>query len=67
VLQYIGFTLTSDSKTVTRRIYSLFDMLGDVGGLNDALVLITSVILSGFTPAWFDVAKAKAIFKYRTD
>jgi hypothetical protein len=32
-----------------RRVYSVFDILGDVGGLNDALTLICQILVSFFT------------------
>jgi len=36
-----------------RRIYSFFDMIGDVGGLKDGLVLIFNKFLAIFTPLFF--------------
>jgi len=47
------FEFSYNKVNYERRIYSFFDMLGDVGGLNDALVLIFSYVLRIFTPVFF--------------
>jgi hypothetical protein len=38
--------ISNKGKTTERRVYPILDMIGDVGGLNDALILIFSSIVS---------------------
>jgi len=48
---YIG--LSDDSKIYEREIYCLLDFIGDLGGLFDGLIFITSMIFGFFVPSLF--------------
>ena len=36
-------------QMTTRQTYSLLDLLGDIGGLNDALFIMAELLLKGYT------------------
>jgi hypothetical protein len=50
---HMGFSLASIGSSQERRVYSLLDMIGDIGGFNDALVLIFNVIVTTFAGSMF--------------
>ena len=47
-----------------RTVYSIFDMLADVGGLNGSLSLICAWLLSFFTPLIFVARQTSQLFFY---
>jgi len=40
-------------------------MLGDVGGLFDALLVLSGILLSITLPSMFNVASVESLFKFR--
>ena len=53
----------SDDIVIQKRIrYSVWDLLGDVGGLNDGLILVCSLLTSAYTAASFKTKFLASIF-----
>mmetsp|Transcript_11685 Transcript_11685/g.14782 ORF Transcript_11685/g.14782 Transcript_11685/m.14782 type:complete len:117 (+) Transcript_11685:207-557(+) len=50
-----------------RRIYSLFDLMGDVGGFVEALYVLSFVSVSMFAQKMFKAAQIRDIFHVRTE
>jgi hypothetical protein len=48
-----------------RRVYSILDMIGDIGGFNDALILMFKVIVSTFTGSMFYMDLIPSLFTVR--
>ena len=47
-----------------RTVYSILDMLADVGGLTGSLTMIFGLILSIFTPLLFTARQTSQLFFY---
>ena len=50
---FINFELDSLSKTTIRKRYSFWEALSDVGGFNDGLTILVSIIMSPLSRAYF--------------
>jgi hypothetical protein len=61
----ISIKLASKGFTQERRVYSLLDMIGDIGGFNDALVLIFKLIVTTFTGSMFYMDLIPSLFTVR--
>jgi hypothetical protein len=48
-LAYISVAVSAKANIAERRVYSFMDMLGDVGGLSDAIIQIFSFLSAVFT------------------
>jgi hypothetical protein len=48
-------------------VYSFLDMLGDIGGLSDAVQMIFSVLVSFISSHLFIIDQVKRIFKARNN
>ena len=44
----LRITLKNEEKAFKRQVYSLLDMIGDLGGLYDGLLFITGFIISSY-------------------
>jgi len=60
----LTFQLSGNQITVQRRVETVFDMLANVGGLTDSLILIFQTILSIFTPVIFAAQQSSKMFYY---
>ena len=49
----IEIRLSRNQKVLSRTAYTLFDLLGDFGGFNDAIYLLFSVPMSFYSSAMF--------------
>jgi len=61
----INISLGIIENKYTSRVYSLLEMLGDVGGLFDAIRILSGILLSILLPSLFNVAVVKSLFKFR--
>ena len=57
-------SLKDEVKVVKRKVYTILDMVGDIGGLYDGLIIITSFILTLYNTSAFDSALVANIFKF---
>ena len=55
---------TVQSKVIKRSVYTLLDMVGDIGGLHDGLLVITSLLLGIYNASVFDGALAGTLVKF---
>ena len=62
---FLNFWLDSKGGSIERKAYSFLDMLGDIGGLSDAISLIGSLLASIFSEHLFSIEKVNTIFKTR--
>jgi len=51
-------------KEYERTVYSIFDMLGDVGGLQDGLIMIFQRIVGLFSTVFFAARQSSQLFYY---
>jgi len=58
-------SLKSEQKVYKRKVYSLLDMIGDVGGLHEALFLLGSFLLHSYNACMFDLALVGNLFKFQ--
>jgi len=63
----MDITLSSKSISHERRVYALLDMFGDVGGFSDAIMMLFSTILGGYSPSLFFASVLQAVFRIDTD
>ena len=63
----VQFRLNNRVHEFDRRIYSLFDMIGDVGGFLEAIYVINFVLISLYATKVFKAEQIKDIFHIRTD
>ena len=56
--------LDSEIKVFKREVYSFLDMIGDIGGLFDGLLIITAFLLSTYNESMFELSLAKNLFKF---
>jgi len=54
--------MNSHMRIYERTVYSVMDLLGDVGGFNDAVEEITQVLVGLLTPGIFLTSQIKSIF-----
>jgi len=59
--------LSSNAVSHERRVYALLDMVGDLGGFNDAIVIFFSLLLGNYSPNLFFKSVIKAVFRVDTD
>ena len=60
----IRLTLKGEEKAFKRQVYSLLDMIGDVGGLYDGLLFITGFIISSYNATMHHAALVSSLFKF---
>ena len=58
--------LTKESFDYQRRIYGFFDLLGDLGGVTEAIVLIFAFIFIPISEHQFTIEASKMLFLART-
>lgn len=59
--------LSSKSVSHERKVYALLDMIGDLGGFSDAIVISFSLLLGNYSPNLFFKSVIKAVFRVDTD
>lgn len=61
--------LLTSSNTISyeRRVYAMLDMIGDIGGFYDAMVLAFSLIMSNYSPNLFLASVISSIFRVAFD
>ena len=48
-----------------RKVYSLLDMIGDIGGLNDGLFFFVGFLVTSYNNCMFDLELVKTLFKFQ--
>ena len=48
--------LDSEIKVFKREVYSFLDMIGDIGGLFDGLLIFTTFLLSTYNESMFELS-----------
>ena len=56
--------MSGDTQVIKRQVYTLLDMVGDIGGLYNGLLLITGVFLTGYNASMFDIELVYRLFKF---
>jgi len=59
----VKFRLSPKTQNYERNVYTVLNMLGDIGGFNDALVIICTLLTSQFVPAFFAADFIQSAFK----
>jgi len=57
--------LKGEKKKFKRKVYSFLDMMGDIGGLHDALFLLAGILLNSYNSSMFDLALVKSLFVFQ--
>jgi hypothetical protein len=57
--------LDSEIKVFKREVYSFLDMIGDIGGLFDGLLIISAFLLSTYNESMFELSLVKNLFKFQ--
>jgi len=62
--KYLESTLRLSARHITyeRTSYQLLDMIGEVGGFNDAIMLIIEFAMSFYVPGLFVASFVKSVF-----
>lgn len=65
--KYVSVSFENDKhlRLITRSTYSFLDWLGDIGGLNDALVLIAQTLLAPASTFALQAKLLSTIFRFR--
>ena len=61
-LFYIGLNVGQNFRV--REVYNLFDWLGDIGGFQQVVFILSSLISSSFSSTLVTILKAESIYKY---
>ena len=56
--------LNEQEKTFKRQVYSLLELIGDIGGLLEGLKLITGSFIAFYNLSMFESALVKTLFKF---
>ena len=67
IVYILTIDLSSNAVSHERRVYALLDMVGDLGGFNDAIVILFSLLLGNYSPNLFFKSVIKAVFRVDTD
>lgn len=59
------FKLKSEEKLYKRAVYTFLDLIGDVGGLYDGLLIITGFLMSSYNATFFEKALGEGLFKFQ--
>jgi len=62
----IMYTLTSQTITHSRKVYSIFDLLADLGGVIYSVIIIFGILLSPVSEHNFILNASKSLFLART-
>jgi len=57
--------MKNDKKIFKRKVYSFLDMMADIGGLYDALFLITGFLINSYNAKMFELELVKSLFKFQ--
>ena len=58
----IKLRLKGEEKEFKRKVYTLMDLIGDVGGFNDGLLILVGLIVNFYGSSMFERAIAQSIF-----
>jgi len=58
-------SLKGEQKLYKRKVYSLLDMMGDIGGLHDALFLLASFLIGSYNASMLELALVRKLFKFQ--
>ena len=56
--------LVSEVKLYKREVYTFLNMLGDIGGLYDGLLILTCFLLTSYNASMFELEASKTLFKF---
>ena len=56
--------LADQEKIYKRQVYSLLDMLGNIGGLYDGLLILLSFLVGSYNASMFELSLGKSLFKF---
>ena len=59
------FYLTLDQKgeAIEQKVYSIWDLLADIGGFKDGLIMVFGGLFAVFDSKWFSIDLGKAVFR----
>jgi len=57
--------LRDEQKLSKRKVFSAMDMMGNIGGLYDALFFITGFLLNSYNASMLDLELVTNIFKFQ--
>ena len=63
----IQFILDGLQSTHTRKVYGFFDLLGEIGGIKEIILLIIGLVLMPFNEGLADIYLFKKLFKFKFD
>ena len=58
------FKVSIDRQNYSRETYSLLDWMGDLGGLIDALIIVTNYIVAPFAGYRLQAALTSSLFRF---
>ena len=64
VLAVFHFGLYQNHNISSREVYNIFDWLGDIGGIQGLILIISSTISGFFSSTLVPIQKAEMIYKY---
>ena len=59
--------LSSTNKIYNRKIYDILDLIGDIGGVTEVVMMVFGVFMYPITEHSFTLLAAKRLFLARTD
>ena len=61
----LEISLKNEEKVFKRTVYSLLELVGDIGGLYDGLLFITSFFLRYYNASMFEQKLVETLFKFQ--
>ena len=58
---HVQFKLSNKRNTYERQSYTLFQLLGDIGGFNGAVIIFPSIVMRSFSGMMFQHSIAKQV------
>lgn len=58
----VSLMVSEKSNTTERHVYKLLEFIGDIGGFNDALVLVLEFFMAFYSPPFFAASLVKSLF-----
>ena len=58
---HVQFKLSNKQNTYERQSYTLFQLLGDIGGFNGAVIIVPSILMRSFSGLMFQHSIAKQV------
>jgi len=60
----LHIVLEGKEKIYKRKVYSFLDMLGNIGGLFDGLLILMGFIFNFYNAIMFELSLGKSLFKF---